>query len=43
MPYESAAAYFGDSAGELARAAASVDTSALAQAAEVLLDAYARE
>ena len=43
VPYESAAAYFGDYAGELARAAASVDTSALAQAAEVLLDAYTRD
>jgi phosphoheptose isomerase len=42
-PYESAAAYFGAYADELARAASSVETTAVARAAEIVLDAYTRE
>ena len=42
-PYDSAAAYFSAYAEETVRAASSVETTAVARAAEILLDAYTRE
>jgi D-sedoheptulose 7-phosphate isomerase/D-glycero-D-manno-heptose 1,7-bisphosphate phosphatase len=42
-PYDSAAVYFSAYAEETARAASSVETTAVARAAEILLDAYTRE
>ena len=42
-PYESAAMYFSGYAEETVRAASSVETTAVARAAEILLDAYTRE
>ena len=42
-PYESAATYFSAYAEETARAVSSVETAAIARAAEILLDAYTRE
>ena len=42
IPYTGAGAYFADYAGELARAAATVDPAALDRAAQLLLDTYTR-
>lgn len=43
LPYASAATYFSAYAQETARATASVETTAVARAAAILLDAYTRE
>jgi phosphoheptose isomerase len=42
-PYDNAAAYFSGYAEETVRAASSVETTAVARAAEILLDAYTRD